>query len=117
MTKRLEWDKSKKNLTFEQWKKNIWRYDSGYRVVENDRSIRVIRLAGEKCNPKNIIEVVRKAWKVFCNDLERGSLVFMEGNVDQDKYDPGSQYLFQEGNASPYRVSCAIRFRERVTMD
>lgn len=55
--KRLSWAQDKKDWTIGQWRKVIWSDESRYRVVGNNHGLRVIRLAGERYKPKNIVPV------------------------------------------------------------
>lgn len=140
VSRRLEWVKDKENWSIEDWGKVIWSDESRYRVVGNDRGIRVIRLANKRYKSNNIVpthKYGKGSVMIFsCFVTGRlGPLVFMDGNVNQNKYigtltkhflpwlqklkedNPGIDYIFQQNNSRPHTGTFATWWKKRWLTD
>jgi hypothetical protein len=90
---RLKWALAHKDWTVEDWKRVIWSDECMIQIGVDPRRQWVIRLPGEKLNPKYVKKTFKDArvkvmvWACFTGDRIGPLIICDEGGIGADEYE------------------------------
>ena len=100
--KRLQWVKTRKDLTTEQWNKVLWTHESKLKIFQSNRGYYVRRRVGERAVTSCITSTVKFGgdsvfvWRAFAN-CKFGDLHLVKGKLNQIVYHSILQHTILSG--------------------